>query len=177
MAKATRRGAARGVEAGAGSSEALCTGPAEPGLLEKLHSAFPLRRYSDVAAYLSLLMEGHLHGVVGKEVLTGGVYAGSVLLQAMRMAKEDEVLGEGLSVREGFIEASFTREESIAILTAGNMGVSVKLINKAASAGKIVSVQAREVVEVEQPVETIYDRANRLIEMSAPDSEDLFADE
>ena len=151
-------------------------------ILLKLQGSFPIKDYRGVSDYISDLMEAHLRGVIKKEVLTGGVYAGGVLLQALKMAKDETDIADMLPdfMRQGNLEVTLERQEATAILTAGNMGVQVKLLRQKHKEGKIINVEGREIEEVEPDVlsQPFQDRVAGLISAAhKEDHSDLFADE
>jgi hypothetical protein len=148
-------------------------------IIKEFKALFPLNTYTKVRDAISLAWEGYHEQCWKKEFVTTGVYTAGVLLQAIKFANE-EIDPSGTlpdDMRDGSIECDWTREEAVALLTAGSLSVQVKLLNKKHKEGKIVNVEARELKELEEaPISTLQDKSNRLIEMTRQIDSDIFAE-
>lgn len=148
-----------------------------------LMGSFPIKDCRGVGSYISKLMEAHINDAITKEQLNGGVYAGAILLQAIKLSKDEFDTSELMpdNLKTGSIEMGTDRSETIAFLTASQMSVQVKLLKRGVQEGKIINVQAEDVSEeaIEAAKPPIKDRVAGLIRMAQGDTEEdqLFAEE
>ncbi len=150
-------------------------------LVERLTEPQELKTCKQVVQMLQDSLNAYRLGLVSKEYSTTMSYGGGVILQAIRMAREEQdpagMLPEHL--KTGRLNITADRSDMIAILTAGSSSVQVRMLRQKESQGQIINVTSSDVEDDPEEMvakESIKYKAQELINMGKVQM-GLFADD